>query len=90
MGLSLSKSPIFHLGSNFLGPCVWDERGVFLNTVAISSGILKCCFSGLNTGVCVMTEKLGEFTIPADATRHAGVLGTARERECDGMGYVWV
>lgn len=38
---------------------VWNERGKFLNTAAITSGIAKHHFSGLNARVCIMTTKVG-------------------------------
>lgn len=50
-----------------------------------TSGIGKSCFAGLNATVCVMPAKRGLFTFPANTTRQAGVLGTARNRECDGL-----
>lgn len=34
------------------------ERGELLNTPTISFGVVKCCFSGLTTGVSVMIAKL--------------------------------
>lgn len=64
----------------------WAERGELLNTPAVSSGIAKCCFSGLNTGVCVMTAKLGliHCSCRCHKTRSAG-HSKGKEMGWDGL-----